>query len=63
MPDREANSTGTNAHSINDTVAGTGPGIPDDALSPGQDAPPAPPSDEEVAAVAKALGAPVPPAE
>jgi hypothetical protein len=52
-----------NARSLHDTVAGTGPGIPDDALAPGEDALPEPPTDAEVAAAAKALGAPVPEAE
>ncbi len=50
---------GTNARPLNDTIAGTGPGIPDDALAPGEDLP-NPPSDEEVAAIARKLGAPVP---
>jgi len=60
MPDREAISTGTNARSVNDTIAGTGPGIPDDALVPGEQDLPSAPTEEEVAAAAKALGAPVP---
>jgi hypothetical protein len=60
MPDKDAVSTGPSAHPINDTIAGTGPGIADDALAPGEDDLPTPPTDEEVAAVAKALGAPVP---
>jgi hypothetical protein len=30
-------STGPNAEPLNDTVADTGPGIPDDALAPGED--------------------------
>jgi hypothetical protein len=40
-----------------DTIAGTGPGIPDDALGPGEEFP-QPPSDEEVRRVAEKLGAP-----
>lgn len=40
---------------IDETIAGTGPGIPDDALSPGQNLP-EPPSDEEVERVARKLG-------
>lgn len=59
MSDTDGISTGTNARPLNDTIAGTGPGIPDDALAPGKTLPEAP-SDEEVAAVAKALDAPVP---
>ena len=51
---------GTNARPLNDTIAGTGPGIPDDGLAPGQDELPTPPTDEEVAAVARVLNAPVP---
>jgi len=46
---------GSNARPLNDTIAGTGPGIPDDALAPGQSELPTPPSDEEVAAAAKSL--------
>jgi hypothetical protein len=53
-------STGTNSRPLNDTIAGTGPGIADDALAPGQEMPVGP-SDEEVAAMARKLGAPVPP--
>ena len=36
-----------NEEPINETIAGTGPGIPDDALAPGEKLP-EPPSDEEV---------------
>ena len=56
--DREKISTGPNEEPINDTIAGTGPGIPDDALAPGEDLPEAP-SDEDVEKAAEALGAPV----
>jgi hypothetical protein len=48
---------GTNARPLEDGIAGTGPGIPDDSLVPGQEAPPEPPSDEEVERIAKKLGA------
>jgi hypothetical protein len=41
---------------VNETIAGTGPGIPDDALAPGEETP-EPPTDEEVARVAERLGA------
>jgi hypothetical protein len=51
---------GTNARPLDDTIAGTGPGIPDDALAPGQSELPTPPSDAEVAAAAKALGVELP---
>lgn len=63
MDNREKITDGANARSVNDTIAGTGPGLPDDALAPGEDGLPTPPSDEEVAAVARKLGAPVPDAE
>jgi hypothetical protein len=56
--DREKISTGPNEEPINETIAGTGPGIPDDALAPGEELPELP-SDEEVEKAAKALGAPV----
>ena len=49
---------GTNARPLDETIAGTGPGIPDDALVPGEEALPEPPSDEEVQRIAKKLGAP-----
>ena len=54
--DRAKISNGPNDRPINETIAGTGPGIPDDARSPGEEAP-EPPSDEEVARMAKKLGA------
>ena len=54
--DREKISTGPNEEPINETIAGTGPGIPDDALAPGEELP-EPPSDEQVEKTAEALGA------
>ena len=56
--DRTKISTGPNERAINETIAGTGPGIPDEARSPGQDTP-EPPSDEEVQRIAKQMGAPI----
>ena len=56
--DREKLSTGPNERAVNETIAGTGPGIPDDALAPGEELPPAP-SDEEVQRAAAALHAPI----
>ena len=53
----EARVSGTNARALGETVAGTGPGIPDDALAPGQDLP-EPPGEEEVRRMAEKLGAP-----
>jgi len=55
--DREKISTGPNEEAVNETIAGTGPGIPDDALAPGEDLP-EPPSDEEVERIAEKLGSP-----
>jgi hypothetical protein len=55
--DREKISTGPNEEPINETIAGTGPGMADDALSPGEELPQAP-SDEEVEGIAEKLGAP-----
>jgi hypothetical protein len=55
--DREKISTGPNAEPLDETVAGTGPGIPDDALAPGEQLPDAP-SDEEVEEMAERLGSP-----
>ena len=56
--DREKISTGPNEEPINETIAGTGPGIPDDALAPGEDELPQAPTDEQVEEIAKKIGAP-----
>jgi hypothetical protein len=56
--DREKISTGPNAEPLDETIAGTGPGIPDDSLAPGEDELPEPPSDEEVERVAEKLHSP-----
>jgi hypothetical protein len=55
MDDKPKISTGPNDRPRNETIAGTGPGIPDDALTPGEELP-EPPSDEEVERVKAALG-------
>ena len=55
--DREKISTGPNESPINETIAGTGPGIADDALAPGEDMP-EPPSPEEEARIRERLGVP-----
>ena len=55
MDDKEKISTGPNERPRNETIAGTGPGIPDDALGPGKELP-EPPSEEEVERAKKALG-------
>lgn len=57
MDERDKISTGPNAGPRNETIAGTGPGIPDDSLAPGQEELPDPPTDEEVEEAAKKLGA------
>ena len=59
MPDdREKISNGPNEEPINETIAGTGPGIADDALAPGETELPEAPSDEEVEKIAEKLGSP-----
>ena len=59
IDDREKISTGPNAEPIDETIAGTGPGIPDDSLAPGEEELPEPPTDEEVEEAAEALGTPL----
>lgn len=49
----------TNARPLDETIAGTGPGIADDALGVGEEMLEAP-TDAEVGAAARALGADVP---
>ena len=56
--DREKISTGPNDRPLNETIAGTGPGIPDEALGPGENMP-EPPTDEQVEQAAKKLKAPI----
>ena len=51
----DRNGGGINARPLNDTIAGTGPGIADDALAPGE-AMPEPPSEEEQRRIAAKLG-------
>ncbi|HEY8593541.1 MAG TPA: hypothetical protein VIL42_11885 [Sphingomicrobium sp.] len=55
--DWEKISNGPNERPVNETIAGTGPGIPDDALTPGENMPEAP-SDEQVDEMARKLGSP-----
>jgi len=57
MDDKAKISTGPNDRPRNETIAGTGPGIPDDALGPGEELPEAP-SDEAVERAKAALGIP-----
>ena len=54
--DRAKITTGPNERAVNETIAGTGPGIPDDARGPGEEIP-EPPTDEQVARAAESLGA------
>jgi hypothetical protein len=53
--DREKITTGPNERSVNETLAGTGPGVPDEARGPGEEIP-EPPTEEEVERAKKALG-------
>jgi hypothetical protein len=57
--DREKLSDGPNDRPVNETIAGTGPGIADDALSPGVDLADGP-TDEDVARAAQKLGVQLP---
>ena len=59
MHDSQKISTGPNESPKNETIAGTGPGIPDEAVTAGREMPD-PPSDEEVRRIAEKLGVPVP---
>jgi hypothetical protein len=59
MANREKITDGANERAIDEPIAGTAPGIPDDALLPGEDLPEEP-SEEEVARIAASLGAPDP---
>ena len=54
---REKISTGPNERAVNETIAGTGPGIPDDALAPGEELLEGP-SDEDVEKMAEKLRSP-----
>jgi hypothetical protein len=56
--DRETISNGPNDRPINETIAGTGPGIADDSLAPGEEEIPQATSDEEVEKIAEKLGSP-----
>jgi hypothetical protein len=59
MADRKKITNGPNERAIDETIAGTGSGIPDDASIPGHELPKAP-TDEEVRRIAEKLGAPLP---
>ncbi len=57
MADREKITDGANERAVDEPIAGSAPGIPDDALLPGEELPEEP-GDEEVARIAAKLGAP-----
>jgi hypothetical protein len=59
MSESEKITTGANDRAVDAPLASGAPGIPDDALLPSETLP-EPPSDEEVARVARQLGAPLP---
>ena len=54
--DRQKTSSGRNERPPIETIAGTGPGIPDEALGPGEELP-RPPSAEEERRIREKLGA------
>lgn len=56
VEEREKISTGPNDRPLNESIAGTGPGIPDEALAPGEELP-QPPSEEEERRIRAKLGA------
>ena len=58
VQDQDKISTGLNAEPLDETIAGTAPGIPDDSLAPGETELPQPPTGEEVEKAAEKLGAP-----
>ena len=55
--DREKISNGPNERAIDENIGGTAPGIPDDALAPGEELP-EPPSAEEERRIRERLGVP-----
>jgi hypothetical protein len=56
--DREKISNGPNDRPINETIAGTGPGIADDSLAPGEEQIADAPTDRQVEEMAEKLGSP-----
>ena len=58
--DREKSGSAPSDRPVNETIAGTGFGIPDDALAPGEEVLPKPPTDEEIERAAIGLHARVP---
>lgn len=62
MAEEKKITDGPNERARDESIAGAGPGIPDEAAIAGLDRP-EPPSDEEVGRVARKIGAPVPEAD
>jgi hypothetical protein len=56
MPNDREKITGPNDRPVDETVAGTGPGIPDEALLPGEDLP-QPPGEKDEKLIRERLGA------
>ena len=56
--DREKISEGLNDRPLDENIAGTAEGVPDDSLAPGETGLPKPPTDEQVEKAAEKLGAP-----
>ena len=56
--DRERIDNGPSDRPLDETIAGTGPGIADDSLAPGEEEIPEAPTDEEVEEMAEKLGSP-----
>lgn len=50
---------GPNERAVDEPIASSAPGIPDEALGPGEQLF-EPPTDEEISRIAKKIGAPVP---
>ena len=57
--DREKITDGANERAVNEPIAGTAAGIPDDARGPGEEMPEGP-TNEQVRKLAEKLGAPDP---
>jgi hypothetical protein len=55
--EKEKIGTGPNDRPIIETIAGTGPGIPDDSLAPGEEELPRAPTPEEEERIRRRLGA------
>ena len=62
MADKAKITNGPNERAVDESIAGTAPGIPDEAATPGEELP-TPPSDAEVDRIARRIGAPVPEAD